>query len=72
MYIFTTLACLSHGEMGTCLLADSTASLSAIRVVRIVDVHWDDEMWKLPVDEHAQRWQTEENGEKSYCMHGGR
>ena len=46
--------------------------MSAIRVVRIVDVHWDDEMWKLPVDEHAQRWQTEENGEKSYCMHGGR
>jgi hypothetical protein len=54
------------------LLANRTAILSAIGVVGVIGVNWDDKVWKLPVDEHAQRWQTEEDGEKSQCMHVGR
>ena len=53
------------------LLANRTAILSAIGMVWIVGVNRDDKVWKLPVDEHTQRWQTEEDGEKSKCMHVG-
>lgn len=47
------------------LLSDFASELCAVGLVWSVGVDWDNEVWKLSVDEIAQGRQTEKDGEES-------
>ena len=51
------------------LLGNLAAQLGAVGFVGCVGVDGDDEVRELPVDERAERWQSEEDGEKTECVH---